>query len=254
MSDNDSTGINLDEIAGEYVLGVLSDAERVAFEDRIARDADARAALARVRERFLELDVTAAPLPPSQALWQRIERTIEALRPTVAGDGAADIVDLSDRRGKRQTSSPAMATPTRRGFWQGFAAASVLAFVAGGVGTYRLLQQRPRMIVVLLDANAQPISIVETFEGQRIRIVPLVDISPPPGKALQVWTLPNRDMGPVSMGLMPGPTVTTLVGPDLPTPVPEQLYEITIEQEGGSPTGKPTGPIVGKGFAKLPQI
>ena len=143
---------------------------------------------------------------------------------------------------------------SRRGFWQGFAAASVLATLGGGYGLYTIAQQKPRMIVVLLDAQAQPVSLVETYEGQRIRVVPLTNIAVPEGKTLQVWTLPSREQGPVSMGLMPAPSATTLAGPELPTPKLEQLYEITIEQAGGSPTGKPTGPIVGKGFAKLPQI
>jgi anti-sigma-K factor RskA len=61
-------------------------------------------------------------------------------------------------------------------------------------------------------------------------------------------------MGPISMGLLPGPGTSVLTGPSLPDPKPDQLYEITIEPPGGSPTGRPTGPIVGKGFAKVPQI
>ena len=61
-------------------------------------------------------------------------------------------------------------------------------------------------------------------------------------------------VGPVSMGLLPRVAATTLEGPVLPAPKPDQLYEITLEPAGGSPTGKPTGPIIGKGFAKVPQI
>lgn len=234
--------------AGEYVLGLMDDAERAAFEARLAIDAAARAAVASARDRFLEIDTSAAPVAPSAGLWNRIEGAI--------GAAPSNVVDLSARRRRNEPTiagSGAQA-PTRRSFWQGFAAASVLATLGGGYGLYALSQQKPRMIVVLLDAQAQPVSLVETYEGQRIRVVPLTNIAVPEGKALQVWTLPSRETGPVSMGLMPGPAATTLVGPTLPTPKLEQLYEITIEQAGGSPTGKPTGPIVGKGFAKLPQI
>ena len=60
-------------------------------------------------------------------------------------------------------------------------------------------------------------------------------------------------MGPTSLGLLtPGETVT-LDFAKLPMPLEQQLYEITLEQQGGSPTGRPTGPILAKGFAKRPR-
>jgi len=40
----------------------------------------------------------------------------------------------------------------------------------------------------------------------------------------------------------------------LPSPAADQLYEITFEPDGGSPTNLPTGPILGKGFAKTPVL
>jgi anti-sigma-K factor RskA len=44
------------------------------------------------------------------------------------------------------------------------------------------------------------------------------------------------------------------VGADgLPEPVAGQLYEITLEDEGGSATGRPTGPILGVGRASIPD-
>jgi anti-sigma-K factor RskA len=35
---------------------------------------------------------------------------------------------------------------------------------------------------------------------------------------------------------------------DLPGPGPDQLFEITLEPRTGSPTGRPTGPILYKGL------
>ena len=114
--------------------------------------------------------------------------------------------------------------------------------------------QQPRLIVVLLDADAKPVSIVEAFDGQQIRVVPLGRIDVPTDKTLQVWTLPDQRTGPVSMGLLRSVSATTLQGPALPAPQADQLYEITLEPAGGSPTGRPTGPIIGKGYARIPQI
>jgi anti-sigma-K factor RskA len=70
---------------------------------------------------------------------------------------------------------------------------------------------------------------------------------------MQVWTLQSLDMGPMSLGLLDGAHSATLRSPALPKPQDTQLYEITLEQAGGSPTGRPTGPILAKGFAKLPR-
>jgi anti-sigma-K factor RskA len=70
---------------------------------------------------------------------------------------------------------------------------------------------------------------------------------------MQVWTLYDQEVGPVSLGTIGRDAAeVTLQGPRLPRPKPDQLYEITLEPSPGSPTGKPTGPILVKGFARQP--
>lgn len=231
---------------GEYVLGLMSADERAAFETRMAADPAISKLVATERERFLELDDTAHGTPPSEALWQRIEGGI-ASEPS-------NVVDFEPRSDARRTAPPVTTVVTRRGFWQGFAAASVLGILASGLSYMLTTPQQPRLIVVLLNDQAQPVSIVETLAGQRIRVVPLSAIDVPANRTLQVWTLPDAATGPVSMGLLEQVRATLLEGPALPAPKLDQLYEITVEPAGGSPTGRPTGPIVGKGYARMPRI
>lgn len=242
MSDP-SRDIDLDTLATLVVTGLASEDETTAFEARAATDAAAREALARARERFLELDTAAHPVAPSPRLWARIEDGLS---------GTARVESLDAHRARRVSERSSALSP--RGFWQGFAAASVTALVVGGLLWATLWPVPPQLVVVLLDAEARPVSLVEAYDGQKIRIVPLGPIEVPQGRTLQVWTLPDPATGPISMGLLPSVTATVLTGPPLPAPKREQLYEITIEPAGGSPTGRPTGPIVGKGFAKAPQI
>ena len=230
--------------AGEYVLGLMDDATRAAFEVRLASDAELRRLVVAERERFLELDLTADGPPPSPALWQRIEQGVAT---------ASNVLDMDAQRASVKRPAPA-SRPSRRGFWQGFAAASVLGVVATGVAYMRAPPAAPRLVVVLLNDQAQPVSIVETLDDKRIRVVPLVSIDVPAERTLQVWTLPDPATGPVSMGLLETVRATLLEGPALPTPQPDQLYEITLEPAGGSPTGRPTGPIIGKGYARIPRI
>ena len=203
--------------------------------------------VARERERFLELDITAPVASLDDSMWQRIERGIESER--------GKVVDLDQARARQpQRAPPRPASVPRGGFWRGFAAATVLAFVASGIAYMMTAPQQPRLIVVLLNDQAQPVSIVETLEGQRVRVIPLSAIDVPANRTLQVWTLPDPATGPVSIGLLEQVRATFLEGPVLPAPRPDQLYEITIEPAGGSPTGRPTGPIVGKGYARSPRI
>jgi anti-sigma-K factor RskA len=42
---------------------------------------------------------------------------------------------------------------------------------------------------------------------------------------------------------------TTLRLDNLPKPQPGQLFEMTLEPSTGSPTGRPTGPVLNKGNA-----
>jgi anti-sigma-K factor RskA len=233
----------LDALAGEYVLGLMTETERLAFEAQTDRDEAARKALREAQERFAELDMTAPPAVAPAGLWARIAVDI---------DQSEKIVPLRPAARRR---TPAAGTR----FWHGFTAAAAAALVLAVIGfaTIRtfVVRTQPQLIVVLLDAQAQPGAIIEaSYSGDSIRVVPLTNINVPEGKTLQVWTLPNPQTGPVSMGLLEQARAKILSDFNLPPPQPQQLYEITLEQAGGSPTGRPTGPIIAKGFAKQPQI
>jgi anti-sigma-K factor RskA len=90
-------------------------------------------------------------------------------------------------------------------------------------------------------------AVVHAFADGRVVLLPLTAIHVPEGRALEVWTLPSRERGPVSVGLMNRPRTLQLSLKDLPPPGPNQLFEITLEPATGSPTGRPTGPILFKG-------
>lgn len=233
---------DLRDLADHYVLGLMDDAERRIVEADLARDSALAAAVAASRERFLDLDLTAPQVTPSETLWDRIERML----------GAAEA---------EQTSSIAPATRMhaandnsvsrwRLAALAGMAASLVLA---AGLVFNVADEPAPQVVAVLLDEAGEPLVLVEDFGDDTGRITPLADLEVPADRTLQVWTLPNAEMGPMSLGTLGRSQSSDLEWADLPDPQPDQLYEITIEQEGGSPTNRPTGPIVGKGFAKIPR-
>ncbi len=230
------------ERADLYVLGLLDDADRRAVEAELSRGGLLATAVAEARDRFLALDLTAPAVAPSDALWGRIEAMIEARE--------AEPAPPVEASGARAAANDNAASRWRLAAFAGMAASLLLA---AGLA-YNLTQEpAPQLIAVLVDEVGEPLALVEDYGNDSGRVTPLVDLEVPADSTLQVWTLPNAEMGPMSLGLLNSPESYELEWDDLPDPQPNQLYEITIEQEGGSPTNRPTGPIVGKGFAKEPR-
>lgn len=227
------------ERVGQYVLGLLDGPELAQFEHRLATDTALAEAVARLQHHMLPLDESATALPANPALWSAINQRLDA-------QGVDEITSAMHWTDRPQRS-PAS--------WMAMAASVLVAlgvgYLAGSFGTG---SREPVMIAVLInETDATPGAIVEAFSDDSVRLVPLERFEVPEGRILQVWTLPDADTGPVSLGTFSDPTAIRLAGPDLPSPHTGQLYEITIEPAPGSPTGRPTGPILVKGFAKAPQ-
>tara|TARA_R110002124_G_scaffold36451_15_gene117461 strand:+ start:16107 stop:16814 length:708 start_codon:yes stop_codon:yes gene_type:complete len=226
---------------GDYVLGLLEGSELNAFEARLKQDPALARAVGLMQAQLQSLDDTAAALPASPELWTSIERDLDKAPLETAGT----VVPFFRR------SRPMPAA------WFGLAASVAVAmgigYFAGTLGGSS--PRQPVMVAVLLgDSDAGPGAIVEAFADDTIRLLPLERFAVPEGKILQVWTLPDADTGPVSLGTLTDQGAVTLAGPDLPLPSSGQLYEITLEPAPGSPTGRPTGPVLVKGFAKAPLI
>ena len=241
-----------DLIAGEYVLGVLDAAEMAQADELLASDRSFVREVRFWRERLAPLDATAAPLAASPALWQRIEAATSA-KPAAAA--SAD----SARASVGHLLPSAESLWNSIGFWRWSAMAGAVASLALLLVAGALLQDirqwlgnpapELRMIAVLAAGDGRPGAVVHAYADGTARLIPLSDIAVPEGRALQVWTLRDRQEGPISVGLLDRARSVKLDLGRLPAPRPDQLFEITLEPETGSPTGRPTGPILMKGLA-----
>ncbi|MDO3442904.1 anti-sigma factor [Agrobacterium sp. V1] len=222
-------------IADEYVLGLMEAADVDEVEVAMERDAELRAAIAASRERFLPLDMSVAPATVTEQLWQRIEAALPVQ------DQTAVMPLISN------------ANDNRRNGWRMAAISAIAATFLLAIGlAYSLTRTvEPLVVAVLINDAGEVQAVVEDFGNEQATIRMLADFNIPGNKTIQVWTLPSRDRGPVSLGLIDGVRSARLAVPQLPTPRGDQLYEITLEDAGGSPTGRPTGPILAKGLAKL---
>jgi anti-sigma-K factor RskA len=136
-----------------------------------------------------------------------------------------------------------------------FASAVVFAIVAGVALTYatREAVRKPVYVAILVnDDSRQPGAVVNAFADGRVEMITLTDINVPAGRALEIWTLWDRNVGPRSVGLIDRARTVQLNLDKLPPTGPDQLFEITLEPEGGSPIGRPTGPILYKGTTSRP--
>lgn len=226
-------------IAGEYVLGLVEGAEREAFERRLDREPGLAAEVESWRRHLAAIDATARPFPPSPGLWQRIEAQIGAILPA-AERGRGKAIKAGDALAGWWNSLPV---------WRGAALAGALAALLLAIGLNGALdraRRQPLMVAVLLTDTNVAAAVVNTFADGRVELLPLQDIAVPEGKALEIWTLWDRAVGPRSVGLIDRARSTPLRLDQLPLGR-DQLFEITVENATGSPTGRPTGPIVAKG-------
>ena len=228
-----------DALAAEYVMGLLDAEAHADAERRTASDADFARQVETWRVRFSQLDDTAEEVAPAGDLWQRIEGSLSKEAPVAQAPAGGMISRL-------WKSLAALRVAT---LGSGLTAV-ILAVVA--IAALQHAQQvaarKPIYVAILVDdATRQAGAVVNAFADGRVEMIPLVDMNVPDGRALQVWTLWNREIGPRSVGLLSRAKATQLDLERLPGTTADQLFEITLEPAGGSPTGRPTGPILYKG-------
>ena len=230
-------------LAAEYVLGPLEPKLRVVAERRIASDPDFARMVEFWRERFAEFDETAEEVIPNSGLWSKIEHDIANL--------AAD----------PRVTLPTALHRTLSDLWSNLSALRVAAvagtvsavvFAALGLASLKHAQdvaaRKPVYVAILIDdVTRQAGAVVNAFSDGRVEMIPLSDIDVPKGRVLQIWTLWDRAVGPRSVGVIERARTTWLNLDKLPATGLDQLFEITLEPEGGSPIGRPTGPILYKG-------
>lgn len=241
--------------AGEYVLGTLSPQDQAVFEAALTTDAALRAEVAYWQDRLLALSLRSEPAAPSARLWPRIEAGLQA--PAVP---ALSAVSAELRRAAgRSPASAAVPWWQRLGLWQGVSGLALAASVA--LTSVLVLRGQsgppPTQYVAVLQApqggpNGWVVEVrVDAATGQgRLRLLPVAPSQPvPSGRTLQFWTKAPGASGPSSLGLVAAGSRVELPVERLPALRPEQLFEITLEPEGGSPIGRPTGPILYVGRA-----
>lgn len=233
----DATGRDDDERAadaGEYVLGTLSAGDRARLEAAMARDPELRSLVGWYRDALVGLDpAEAAALP--DGLWDRIQSAIAPVPVPEERPGAA-VVDLEAWRRRAARWRTAAVTATAATVL--FAALLVADLLRAPAAPDIAALQR---FVVMVDAGGQARYLLEARADGRVLARPVGRPDRPVGRALELWSI-GVDATPRSLGLLPVGEGRVLAIE--PAGIAQAAFAVSLEPEGGSPTGAPTGPVV----------
>ena len=254
-------------MAAEYVLGTLDGEERAQVEMMIAVDPEFKLVVEQWERRLGELHAMVGAVEPADEVWGKIRTAVAAIAPEAAmrlpevtsvpaavvapvvneivADGAK-VVSLSDR-GRRWRSVAQLTTAL---------AASLAAFVV--VQAYRpdLLPERLRpqgkAEVVETPTPAQFVAVLQRDGGSPAFIMTIDTASKeftvrragpdaPAGRSYELWMVSDRFTQPRSLGVIGSTDFTTKpVSTFDKATIHSAIYAVTVEPEGGSPTGSPT--------------
>lgn len=236
-----------DLLAGEYVLGVLDDAEHQQAEARLAADPAFARAVEAWQERLTPLAAEAAAVEPPPELLARIEarlgRASEPIpfRPRAANDDK----------------------PLR--FWRAWAMGSTGALAASLAAVAVLVSRAPPPPVIAPPTAADP-ARVATLVSERGGAMVVIAYDP---RTRSLYVAPAGDMAPGEavphLWLLEPDGKSRLVGViDARKPATHNIpvamagdaaravgFAVSMEPQGHVPTEAPGGPVVAKGDVSM---
>ena len=226
----------LDRLAADWLTGGLSPAAQRRAQRLLEQSPAFASAVQHWRE---QLDAALLRRPeygqPADAVWQGIAARIDA---------------------------PRRAAPPETGW--GARAWQRLSLLLGGVAVAAvalsvvLLVQRPnqpgsaiasvQMAALMHGKGGQ--SAVVTVHNGALTLTAVGAMSAPSGKSYQLWLLPAQG-APVSLGVVvAGQTRYAIPAAALAHLAQAKAFAVSVEPQGGSPTGLPTGPVIMVGTAQ----
>ena len=211
-------------LAGEYVLHLLEDDERAAFEARLALEPALRDLVRDWDESFASMAEGVPPVTPPKMVKDKLQAALfpDTVKPKrsiwswlVGGVAVAAIVV-----GAIVLTPVLMQDPS---FDPTFTAS-----VAAGDGT----------LVVAARFIAETNALELTREAGSART----------GRVLELWLIAEGSDTPVSLGVLPPEADTQIdISPEIARQLANGLLAISDEPPGGSPTGAPTGEVLAVG-------
>jgi anti-sigma-K factor RskA len=271
-------------LAAEYALGTLSAEERVQVEAMMSVDKDFVAVVEAWERKLGALNQMVGLVEPRPEVWKKIHAAIGlagAQETMVHPEAAQPVAATADVAEPSAIDSPAVDRSNVIDFsqqakrWRGIAtgmtaiAAMLVALIA--VQAYRpellpaglrpkatqQVVQAPAPVAPAAAAQAQYVALLQTDAASPAFILTVdaatknftvrkVGAEQQAGKSYELWIVSDKLQRPRSLGVIGSNEFTSraaLAAYD-PDVVNQATYAVTVEPEGGSPTGLATGPIV----------
>ena len=264
-------------LAAEYALGTLDADERAQVETMMSVDKEFTAMVEAWQQKLGVLNQMVGSVEPRPEVWDRIKTAIghsEPQAPLLLPDAPppALATDIGETAAPVDTSNVIQLSARARR-WRNLAtlttaiAAALVAMIATQLYAPDRLPDglRPKVrtqvvevkttvtpppsgqFVALLQKDSTSPAFILTVDGASKNFtVRRVGATPEPGKSFELWLVSDKLPGARSLGVIGGNDFTTrpaLTAYDTDT-VNKATYAVTLEPEGGSPTGVATGPVV----------
>jgi anti-sigma-K factor RskA len=223
LSENDVREL----LAAEYVLGLLAPGVRLRLERWLLVDPALAASVRRWEHDLARLGALApAEVPPS-----RCRRRLRAF--------------LDNERPRRRL---AVLVSSVWRYAAPLAVATSLFLVAVLIERVRTVERAPTGVAVLTGRHGHTRWML-TMGHDRMRVITVGRVPLPPHKSYELWFLPHPGAPMVPVGLLPthGVLRARLSRPFYARLARARLLAVSLEPAGGSPTGRPTGPVLFKG-------
>ena len=229
-----------DQLAAEYVLGTMPKRVRQRFEALLKTNPQMRKSVAEWEARLTPMASSVAEIKPPRRVWQTIQNKVSGKQPANSG-----------------------WMPTNwwgsLGFWRATAGFAMVSLLALGLLVLAPAEIEPTadsmMVVVMEDEQSRVPAMTVSWEPGgdhnyrvlRLRVIGHAEMAP--DTAWELWMLPAEDRPPISLGLITTHELQTLRVPkSLAQPLDHAWgLGMTVEPKGGSPTGKPTNPMLYSG-------
>jgi anti-sigma-K factor RskA len=214
-------------LAGELALGVLEGEALRAAEARAAADVHFAALVADWQARFGDLAAGVAPVAPPARVWQALEGTLFDAPRAQPGGLWGSI-----------------------GFWRWLAAGST-ALAAACIAllvVVTLPRGEPPLVAALQSGGAGPVFLAHVDAGSGNLVIHVLEPDRDTSHVPELWVIAG-DGVPHSLGVINRHGETAIALPIALRPVTAAgaTLAVSLEPTGGSPTGKPTGPVIAAG-------
>jgi anti-sigma-K factor RskA len=272
-ADEDRAGL-----AAEYVLGTLDAAEREQAEEYIRSDPTFAALVQDWERRLGELHAMVDPVPPPPELWMAIQGRLAEIEPATEVRLPGFLESPAPSAEGESANVVSLTRRLRR--WRGGAIGfgALAAALAGIVVTAAVAPERlpaplrpkpkvetvevtrevvrkvevpaPSRFVAVLQGNPSAPAFIMTVDlAQRSLTVRRVSAEEQAGKSYELWLVSDKYPAPRSLGLIGAREFTqvpALQAYDRNT-IENATFAVSLEPEGGSPTGVATGPVLFSG-------